>query len=119
MDNFKVLDHEVLKVSQVVTEKQTAVVETHHTMFYHITLLVSNANPAINEEITITAEVKTWEGLESDYNQPIIFELEGVQINADIIEGSASIPFSSDTSGEFVIKTVNDRVENKEVVVIV
>lgn len=76
---------------------------------YYIELTSSKPECFVNEEITITAKVNTWDGIQAvNYATPIKFVVEGQTTEVTPTDGEATIPFSSEVPGEFVVKTENE-----------
>lgn len=64
------------------------------------------------EEALITATVYNWDGaIAESYAGEITFEVSGIQVGEPVVNGVASIPFSSAEAGTYTIQTVNSDAE--------
>jgi hypothetical protein len=114
---LEVAGHEILSVEEVATEKQTAIVKTHKGMVYVTDLSYDGVNKKVSASVLKWNESTSQHTLDTAYAAPIIFEYEGTQVESTPVDGVAVIDFVTDVAGEHIVKTVNEKMRNGEVVI--
>lgn len=85
--------------------------ETGEFIGYRINLTADKTEIIADGEdtATVTANVTTWdEQAGTVFGHEIIFEVNGQQISAEVVNGQAIFEFASNEIGTFTIKTVNN-----------
>jgi hypothetical protein len=109
--------YQVMKVKEVVTTKQTAIVKTHHDMVYVTDLSYDGVNKKVSASVFKWDESTSQHTLDAAHATPIIFEYEGTQVESTPVDGVAIIDFVTDVAGEHIVKTVNEKMRNGEVII--
>lgn len=110
--NLEVQGKQVLKVEEITTETQTAIVKSFYCYYYKTILLYD----AVTKKVRATV-YNHLDEIQSDFNEDIIFDYEGNKITITTVQGVATIDFNVTLSGEHTIKTANEMLDNGEVVV--
>lgn len=65
----------------------------------------------------ITCKYKNYLDELQDYNDTIIFDFVGEQIEIQVVNGIATVDFEIIDSGEYIVKTANANIDNGEVII--
>lgn len=111
---YEVVGDEVFRVTEISTSLQNAVVKEFHDYFFKVKLTYAS------EKKEVIASVFNYlDEPQTDFEELIIFEYDGHTIEAKAVKGTATITFEATVSGNHVIKTVNPRMRNGEVTIVV
>lgn len=124
---YEVNGHEILKVEEVVSKNQKAVIKYHYGMLNKVKLSVNKVTIQANGSDTATITLQ-WQKFDIEQERyvddqinttPFKVDIAGVVDDVNQNDGTATIQFSSAAAGEFEIKTVNPNVDNTSVKVVV
>lgn len=103
--NLEIDGFEVLKIEEVVTATQTAIIKTHYDFLKHTEIIVPE-QCIVGEQVQIKVICKDYLGtVLASETTPIIVEVSGVQQSLNPINGEILFPFSSELTGDFAIST--------------
>lgn len=109
---LEIQGNQVLQVEEVKTAKQIAIVKKHYDMVYHTVLSYDETNQKVK------AEVYDYQNnFVEDFNDTIIFEFEGEQVEVQAVNGIAEIDFIIEVPETYTIKTANQNLRNGEVTI--
>ena len=118
---YEINEHEILKVEEVVTSKQTAIIKQHFGMVYKVELAASKLS-ILDDGIdysVIIATVKKGLIIDDDiqYNitndiTQVIFNIDGQELIQNVVGGIAKFDFLCEYEGIVKIETMNEMVEN-------
>ena len=115
---FEINGYEVLKIEQVTTTNQTAIVKTHHDMVYKTILNYDSVDQKVKAEVQKFNLSTEQHELDMTYQDNVIFDYEGQQIEVLSLNGIAEIDFAAEIgTGEHIVITVNPLWNNGEVVI--
>lgn len=97
------------ETTEVKTSVQAAIITTCLGNAYKTALSYADG--------MITAKYLDYENNLVDYNGEIIFEFEGEQQSVQAVNGIATLPFEVVDAGTYVVRTVNENVDNGEVTI--
>lgn len=123
---FEILPNgQVLRVEEISTKNQTAIVKKHHCMEKRVLAEISKTQLTLGEEIAVGFRWQKFDIESERYvddssnNENFQVDIAEIQEAVSPTNGVGQIIFSSDEPGEFIIKTVNPGVDNAEIKVVV
>lgn len=109
---LEVYGKQILKVEKVITKVQTAIVKTFYCFNYKTILEYDSTNKKINATVyNYLDEVQT------NFSESIIFDYEGSQVSIMPVNGVAEIDFNVTLAGDHTVRTVNEMINNGEVII--
>jgi len=116
---YKKFGNDIMKRVDIHTGTQIATVDTFFDKEFHVELEISQEEVNIVDSIQVKATVRDYLGDVVENFDSIIFDLNGFENSITVIDGIATLDFSSEVSGTYKIKTMNKGIRNSEIEVVV
>jgi hypothetical protein len=104
---FKIKDNYILQSEEIQTANQTATVESYFDMILHSELSFNGGK--------VTATIFDYLNQPNVYNGVVIFENDGSTVEAQAVNGVASIDFTAPAGTQHTVRTINADMRNGEV----
>lgn len=116
--NLEISEHQVFTVEQIVTKNQTAIVKKHYKMLSEIVLTYDSITQKVKASVNkFNLETLVYE-FDSTFQEDLIFDYEGTTFNVNAVNGLAEIDFIVSV-GTHTVTTVNGKIKNGEVIIVV